>query len=145
MGWRRDGGRDPNSDWRIVGDLAPWVTRRKGIGPVSAAHAIVSFSHLGRCRNDAADAALGGISPIEASSGRHPRHRLTRGGDRALNRAIHTIAKTRMRSCAETRAYVARRVAEGKNKAEIRRCLKRYIARLLHRFLTTAMTPAPVS
>ena len=50
-----------------------------------------------------------------------------------------------MRSCPETRAYVARRVAEGKNKAEIRRCLKRYIARQLHRFLTTAMTPAPVS
>jgi transposase len=53
-----------------------------------------------------------------------------------------------MRSCPETRAYVAlnsRRIAEGKNKAEVRRCLKRYIARQLHRFLTTAMTPASVS
>jgi transposase len=130
---------------RIVNDLAPRLTDRKGIGPVSAAQAIVSFSHPGRCRNEAAYAALGGISPIEASSGQHTRHRLNRGGDRALNRAIHTIAKTRMRCCPKTQAYVARRVAEGKNKKEIRRCLKRYIARQLHRFLTAAMTPAPAS
>jgi transposase len=127
---------------RIVGDLAPGLTDRKGIGPVSAAQAIVSFSHPGRCRNEAAYAALGGISPVEASSGKRTRHRLNRGGDRALNRAIHTIAKTRMRSCPKTQAYVARRVAEGKNEAEIRRCLKRYIARQLHRFLTATMTPA---
>ena len=69
------------------------------------------------------------------------RHRLNRGGDRALNRALHTIAATRMRSCPTTRAYVARRTAEGKNPREIRRCLKRYIARQLYRTLATAMTP----
>ena len=142
----RDGRRELNDNrrqlQRIVGDLAPGLTDRKGIGPVCAAQAIVSFSHPGRCRNDAAYAALGGISPIEASSGQHTRHRLNRGGDRALNRAIHTIAKTRMRDCPETQAYVARRVAEGKNQSEIRRCLKRYIARQLHRFLTATM-PAP--
>jgi transposase len=130
---------------RIVNDLAPGLTDRKGIGPVCAAQAIVSFSHPGRCRNDAAYAALGGISPLEASSGPNTRHRLNRGGDRALNKAIHTIANARMRACSETQAYVARRVAEGKNKKEIRRCLKRYIARQLHRFLTAAMAPAPVS
>ena len=83
----------------IVNDLAPGLTSRRGIGPVSAAQAIVSFSHPGRCRNDAAFAALAGTSPLEASSGRTVRHRLNRGGDRALNRAIHTIAVTRMRSC----------------------------------------------
>lgn len=142
----RDGRRELNDNrrqlQRIVHDLAPGLTGRKGIGPVSAAQAIVSFSHPGRCRNEAAYAALGGTSPVEASSGKHTRHRLNRGGDRALNRAIHTIAKTRMRCCPETRAYVARRVAEGKNDKEIRRCLKRYIARQLHRHLTAAMTPA---
>jgi transposase len=110
---------------RIVHDLAPGLTDRKGIGPVCAAQAIVSFSHPGRCRNEAAYAALGGISPVEASSGQHTRHRLNRGGDRALNRAIHTIANTRMRDCPQTQAYVALRVAEGKNETEIRRCLKR--------------------
>jgi transposase len=126
----------------IVNNLVPGLLERPGIGPVSAAQAIVSFSHPGRCRNDAAFAALGGASPLPASSGRTVRHRLNRGGDRALNRALHTIAATRMRSCPTTRAYVARRTAEGKNPREIRRCLKRYIARHLYRTLATAMTPA---
>jgi transposase len=125
----------------IVNDLVPGLIERRGIGPVSAAQAIVSFSHPGRCRNDAAFAALGGASPLPASSGRTVRHRLNRGGDRALNRALHTIAATRMRSCPTTRAYMARRTAEGKNPKEIRRCLKRYIARQLYRTLATAMTP----
>jgi transposase len=123
----------------IVDELAPGLTDRHGIGPVSAAQAIVSFSHPGRCRNDAAFAALAGASPLEASSGRTVRHRLNRGGDRALNRALHTIALTRMASCPRTRAYVARRTAEGKTPREIRRCLKRYIARELYRTLTATM------
>ena len=121
------------------------MIERRGIGPVSAAQAIVSFSHPGRCRNDAAFAALAGANPLPASSGRTVRHRLNRGGDRALNRALHTIAATRMRSCPSTQAYIARRTAEGKNPREIRRCPKRYIARQLYRTLTTAMTPHPRS
>lgn len=125
----------------IVDDLAPGLTGRYGVGPVSAAQAVVSFSHPGRCRNEAAFAALAGTSPLPASSGRTVRHRLNRGGDRGLNRAIHTIALTRIRSCPRTRAYVERRTAEGKSSREIRRCLKRYIARELYRTLTQAMTP----
>ncbi|MGH3601901.1 MAG: transposase [Pseudonocardiaceae bacterium] len=117
------------------------MTDRPGVGPVSAAQAIVSFSHPGRCRNDAAFAALAGTNPLPASSGRTVRHRLNRGGDRALNRAIHTIALTRMRCCDKTRAYVARRTAQGKTPREIRRCLKRYITRELYRAVATAMSP----
>jgi transposase len=130
---------------QIVSDLAPGLTSRPGIGPVSAAQAIVSFSHPGRCRHDAAFARLAGTSPIEASSGQITRHRLNRGGDRALNRALHVIATTRMRADPATRAYLTRRRAEGKTDREIRRCLKRYIARQLYRALTAAMTPAPAS
>lgn len=125
----------------IVNDLAPGLTDRYGIGPVSGAQAIVSFSHPGRCRNDAAFAALAGTSPIQASSGRTVRHRLNRGGDRALNKAIHVIANTRIRSDPTTQTYVTRRTTEGKTPREIRRCSKRYIARQLYRTLTTAMTP----
>jgi transposase len=125
----------------IVNDLVPGLTNQRGIGPVTAAQAIVSFSHAGRCRNDAAFAKLAGTSPIEASSGQTTRHRLNRGGDRALNKAIHIIANTRIRSDPATQAYVARRTAEGKSTREIRRCLKRYIARQLYRGLTAAMTP----
>ena len=60
--------------------------------------------------------------------------------DRPPNRTIHTIATTRMRCCPTTRAYVARHSAEGKTDKEIRRCLKRYIARQLYRALTATMT-----
>src|SRR6478736_701116 len=116
-------------------------TQRPGIGPVTAAQAIVAFSHPGRCRNDAAFASLAGTCPIPASSGRTVRHRLNRGGDRALNRAIHTIATVRMRDCPATQAYIARRTAEGKTIREIKRCLKRYITRELYRTLTATMTP----
>jgi transposase len=123
----------------ILDECGPGLTDRIGIGPVSAAQALVSFSHVGRCRNEAAFAALAGVSPLPASSGQTVRHRLNRGGDRALNRALYTIVMTRTRCCPITRAYIARRTAEGKTPKEIRRCLKRYVARELYRTLTATM------
>jgi transposase len=123
----------------LVDQLAPGLTDRPGIGPVSAAQVVVSFSHVGRVRSDAAFASLAGTSPIPASSGQTVRHRLNRGGDRALNRAVHTIAQTRMRSCERTHRYIARRTAEGKSNREIRRAIKRYITRELYRTLTATM------
>jgi len=122
----------------LVNELVPGLLDRPGIGPVSAARAVVAFSHRGRCRNEAAYARLGGASPIQASSGKIVRHRLNRGGDRQLNRALHDIAKTRMIHCPRTRDYVARRRAEGLTNREIRRCLKRYIAREIYRTLNHA-------
>ena len=129
----------------IVDEIAPGLTQRRGVGAVTAAQAIVSFSHPGRCRSDAAFAALSGTSPLQASSGKTVRHRLNRGGDRALNSAIHTIAVTRMRCCPTTKEYVARRTAQGKSTREIRRCLKRYIARELYRALTARQSAAPAA
>ncbi len=78
---------------------------------------------------------LAGVAPLEASSGRVVRHRLNRGGDRQLNRALHTIVLVRLRDDAQTRAYAARRTAEGKSPREIRRCLKRTVARQLFKLL----------
>ena len=97
----------------------------------------MSWSHRGRCRHDAAFAALAGASPLPASSGRIVRHRLNRGGDRQLNRALHDIVLTRWRICPRTHAYIAKRRAEGKTDNEVRRLLKRYIAREIHRCLHT--------
>ncbi len=125
----------------IVTQVCPELLDLRGVGPVSAAQALVSWSHPGRCRNEAAFAALAGASPIPASSGRTVRHRLNRGGDRALNRALHNIVLTRWRSCPTTKAYITRRRAEGRTNPEIRRSLKRYTARQLYRTLTTH-TPA---
>jgi transposase len=79
---------------------------------------------------------LAGAAPIPANSGQvTSRHRLNRYGDRQLNRALHTIALARIRYDQTTRDYVARRTSEGKTSREIKRCLKRYIARDLYRLL----------
>jgi len=108
-----------------------------GIGPVNAAVLLTAWSHPGRVRSEAAFAALAGVSPVPASSGNTQRHRLNRGGDRRLNRALASIALTRMSHHPATRDYVARRRAEGRTTKEIRRCLKRYIARQVYRRLAT--------
>jgi transposase len=109
-----------------------------GIGPVTAATVLVAWSHPGRVRDEAAFAALAGVNPIPASSGNTTRHRLNRGGDRRLNRALNVIAMVRMVHHPQTRAYADRRRAEGKTDREIRRALKRYIARELFRALNAA-------
>ena len=106
-----------------------------GIGPVTVAIVYAAWSHSGRVRSEAAFAALAGVNPIPASSGNTTRHRLNRGGDRRLNRALHMAVITRMTHDPDTRAYVERRRAEGRTTKEIRRCLKRYLARQLYRTL----------
>jgi len=106
-----------------------------GIGAINAAVIIAAWSHLGRVRSEAAFAVLAGVSPLPASSGNTTRHRLNRGGDRRLNRALSSITLTRMSHHPPTRAYVERRRAEGRTTKEIRRCLKRYVARQLYRLL----------
>jgi transposase len=111
------------------------LVARVGVGPVSAAQLAVAYGHHGRVTSEAAFAHLTGVAPIEASSGTTIRYRLNRGGDRNANKALHTIAVTRMRHDPQTQAYVERRRAEGKTTREIIRCLKRYIARQLFRDL----------
>lgn len=100
--------------------------------------AITAWSHAGRVRSEAAFACLAGVNPIPASSGNTTRHRLNRGGDRRLNRALHIAAVTRMRIDPDTRAYVEKRRAEGRTTKEIRRSLKRYLARQIYRHLNAA-------
>jgi transposase len=119
----------------LVQSWRPDLLKVFGVGPIVAAVVLCAWSHPGRCRNDAAFANLAGVAPIPASSGMTTRHRLNRHGDRQLNRALHTIAITRLRWDPTTRAYLQRRRAEGKTDREIKRCLKRYIARELYRRL----------
>ena len=119
----------------LVVSVAPQLLNQHGVGPITAAQIYIAWSHPGRCRDEAAFARLAGVAPLQASSGQHTRHRLNRYGDRTLNQAIHTIAITRSRHCLKTRAYIAKRVSQGKTTREARRCLKRYIARHLYRLL----------
>ena len=100
---------------------------------------LCAWSHPGRIHSEAAFAMLAGAAPIPANSGQvTTRHRLNRYGDRQLNRALHTIALSRIRYDQTTRRYVERRTSEGKTSREIKRCLKRYIARDIYRLLEHA-------
>lgn len=112
----------------LVQAVAPQLLDEPGVGVTSAAQILCSWSHRGRIRSEAAFAALAGAAPIPASSGQTVRHRLNRGGDRQLNRALHTIIVSREVHHAQTREYVARRAAEGRTPREIKRCLKRHLA-----------------
>jgi transposase len=120
---------------RLIRAIAPRLLELFGVGPISAAQLLVSWSHAGRFRSEAAFAALAGASPIPASSGAVTRHRLNRGGDRQLNQALHTIVLVRLRDDPQTRAYATRRTAQGKSPRDIKRCLKRIVARQLFRLL----------
>jgi transposase len=128
----------------IIQRVAPQLLEEMGIGPITAAQILNAYSHAGRIRSEAAFAALAGTAPLPASSGQTIRHRLNRGGDRQLNRALHTIVLCRMRDEPRTRAYAARRQAEGRSTREIKRCLKRYTARHLYRLLQAA-PPIPAT
>jgi transposase len=119
----------------IVRSWRPDLLEVSGVGPIVAAVVLTAWSHPGRCRSDAAFAMLAGASPIPASSGKTVRYRLNRCGNRQLNRALHTIALSRLRYDPNTRAYAEGRRTEGKTDREIKRCLKRYIARQLYRQL----------
>jgi transposase len=115
---------------QLVSGAAPQLLAAFGVGPDSAATLLVTAGdNPGRLRSDAAFASLCGSSPIPASSGKITRHRLNRGGDRQANAALHRIVVVRLRWHQPSRAYMARRTAEGKTKAEIMRCLKRYVTR----------------
>jgi transposase len=124
----------------LVTSLCPALLEQPGVGPISAATLLATWSHHGRVRSEAAFAALCGTSPIPASSGRTTRHRLNRGGDRTANAALHTIAITRRRVHQPTRDYITRRTTEGKTTPEITRCLKRYLARTLYRIMENSTT-----
>jgi len=115
--------------------LAPQLLEQPGVGPLAAAQLVISWSHRGRIRSEAAFARLAGCAPIPASSGQTIRYRLDRSGDRQLNRALHMILVTRRRAHAPTIAYINRRIQDGKSRREANRCLKRYLARSLYRLL----------
>ncbi|GED23878.1 IS110 family transposase [Halomonas halmophila] len=121
------------------------MVTRFSVGAQTAATLLVTAGdNPERLRNDAALAALCGVSPLEASSGKVIRHRLNRGGDRQANNALWTIAMVRMRSEPRTRAYVERRTQEGRSTKEIHRCLKRYIVRELYPLIIKDLQAASV-
>jgi transposase len=109
---------------RLVAKAAPELVALAGVGTDTAATLLIAAGdNPERLRSEAAFAHLCGVAPIPASSGKTTRHRLHRGGNRDANRALWVIAMGRLRWDPRTRAYMARRTAEGKTKLEIIRCL----------------------
>lgn len=125
----------------------PGLRAESGCGPVTAAILIGQTAGAERFPTDAHFARQAGTAPIPASSGNTNRYRLHRGGNRQLNKALHTIALTRVRIDPQTRAYIDRKRAEGKSMREALRCLKRHLARKIWRLLfdTRSPTVLPIS
>jgi len=120
---------------QLVAQVAPQLLTEPGFGPLTAAKLVGEIAGASRFNTDAKLARAAGVAPIPVSSGKTNRHRLDRGGNRQINAAIHRIAVTRARCHPETRAYIARKRAEGKTTREAIRCLKRHLARRIWRLL----------
>ncbi|WP_091457991.1 IS110 family RNA-guided transposase [Actinokineospora iranica] len=133
-----------------INACAPALLHRRGIGHDSAAALLLAAGdNPERLDTEASFAALCGTSPIEASSGKTQRRRLNRGGDRQANAALYRIVLTRLRCDPSTQEYLQRRLAQGKTRREVIRCLKRYVAREVHPLLrqvwtTPESTPSPL-
>jgi transposase len=120
----------------LVRAYRPRLLDEQGCGTLTAALLIGRTAGAERFRSDACFGRQSGTAPIPCSSGQRTRHRLDRGGDRQLNRALHTIAITRAQHDPATKEYLARKQAEGKTNKGALRCLKRYLARRFWRLLT---------
>jgi transposase len=128
----------------LISQTAPHLLTIPGVGTDVAGQLLTTAGdNPHRLHHETAFAHLCGVAPLPASSGRTHRHRLNRGGDRAANNALHTIALSRLRHDPRTRAYADRRTKQGLNKTEIIRCLKRYIAREIFTALTQPPTRHP--
>ena len=112
--------------------VAPRLLELLGCGPLNAAKLLCEIGPIGRFRSDAQLARHAGVAPLDASSGKHQRHRLDRGGNRQLNCALHRIAITQGRVHPPARSYLERKQAEGKSRREAIRCLKRQLARTVY-------------
>lgn len=116
----------------------PTLLTRRGVGPDNAAALLLAAGdNSDRLRSETSFAALCGINPLEASSGKTNRRRLNRSGDRQANSALYRIALSRLRWDTRTRHYLTRRITEGKTRREAIRCLKRYIAREIYQIITS--------
>jgi transposase len=118
---------------------------RAGPAPSAAPRRRSLLVEIGGAERFASDAALArhaGCAPIEVSSGRTRRHRLSRLGNRKLNATLHQVVLTQVRVHPPAQAYLAKKRAEGKSNKEAFRCLKRHLVRVVWRTLRTPAEPA---
>lgn len=130
----------------LVAATAPQLLEVHGVGVETAGALLVAAGdNPERLASESSFAALCGVSPVDASSGRRQRHRLNRGGNRDANRALWVVVLSRLATDPRTRRYVERRTTEGRTKKEIIRCLKRYVAREIYKILVAGALPRPAA
>jgi transposase len=126
----------------VLAAHAPQLLDHYGVGPDTAAVLLVTAGdNPQRLHSEASFAALCGVSPVEASSGKAQRRRLNRGGDRQANRALYSIVLSRLRWDTRSRNYIQRRISEGRTPREAIRCLKRYVAREIYQLIKPIPEP----
>ncbi len=127
----------------LLAETGTTLTELHGIGPSGAARLLVEVGDITRFPDKAHFASWTGTAPIDASSGEHVRHRLSRGGNRQINRVLHIMATVQLRNPTEGRAYFDRKKADGKTSMEAMRCLQRRLSDLVYRqLLADALRPA---
>jgi transposase len=112
----------------LVKDTGTSLLDLHGIGPTGAARLLVEVGDITRFPNKAHFASWNGTAPLDASSGDQIRHRLSRKGNRQINRVLHTMARVQLRNPTEGRAYDDRKKADGKAPMEAMRCVKRRLS-----------------
>lgn len=118
---------------QLVASSGSSLPRLAGVGVLTAAKLLGEAGEVSRYRGPGSFAAASGTAPIPASSGQRQRHRLNRGGNRQLNRALHTMALVQTRWDPRAQAYLARRLGDGKSRLEAIRALKWHLARVVYR------------
>lgn len=129
----------------LVAATGTTLTSIVGISNVNAARILGEVGDVSRYPTPAAFASNNGTAPIPASSGRTERHRLNRGGNRRLNRALYVIALTQSRHEPRAVTYLEKKRAEGKTRREALRCLKRQLSDVVYRQLVADITPPPLT
>lgn len=125
----------------LVAQTGSGLLNLHGIGPSGAARLLVAVGDITRFPNKAHFASWTGTAPVDASSGDHVRHRLSRGGNREINRVLHTMAIVQLRTRTTLgRAYYDRKRASGKTALEALRCLKRRLSDVIYRTMLADYT-----
>ncbi len=131
---------------QLVEAAAPSLIATKGVGTETASMLLAAAGdNPDRLATEGSFAAVCGSSPVDASSGRQQRHRLNQGGNRQANCALYLIVLNRLSWDPRTKAYMARRIAEGKTKKEVIRCLKRYVAREVYNHIINDLGGVPTA
>jgi transposase len=117
----------------LINETGTSLMTLNGIGPSGAARLLIDVGDITRFPTKGHFASWNGTAPLDASSGDHVRHRLSRAGNRQLNRTLHIMATVQLRNSSEGRDYYDRKKAAGKTSMEAMRCLKRRLSDVVYR------------